>query len=124
MDTTAGIGPSIHIKGDVTASEPLTIAGRVDGTIAVDGHALTVAAGGHVQASVTAHTIVIGGIVNGRLSAGARIVVRETATIEGDLSAPAVSFADGATVHGKVETAARRAPAVPVVRLDAVRSAA
>ena len=124
MDTTARIGPSIHITGSVTASEPLTIAGHVDGTIAVDGHALTVDVGGRVQASVTAHTIVIGGSVNGRLNAGARIVVRETATIEGDLSAPAVSLADGATVHGKVETAARRGSAVPAARLEVVRPAA
>ena len=33
MDTTAQIGPSIHIRGQITAREPLTIAGRVDGTI-------------------------------------------------------------------------------------------
>ena len=124
MDTTAGIGPSIHIKGDITASEPLTIAGHVDGTIAVDGHALTIAAGGHVKATVTAHTIVIGGHVAGRINAGARIVVRETGTIEGDLSAPAVSFADGATVHGNVETAARRRSAISAAPLHAVPSAA
>ena len=124
MDTTVGIGPSIHIKGDVTAAEPITVAGHVDGTIAVDGHALTVAASGRVKANITAHTIVIGGNVNGRLNAGACIVVHETATIEGDLSAPAVSFADGATVQGKVETAARRPSAVPAPPLHAVPSAA
>ena len=124
MDSTAGIGPSIHIKGDVTASEPLTIAGHVDGTIAVDGHALTVVAGGRVKASVTAHTIVIGGCVRGRHNARALIVVHETATIKGDLSEPAVSFADGATEHGNVETAARRRSAVPATRLSAVPLAA
>ena len=124
MHTTAGIGPSIHIKGDVTASEPLTIAGHVDGTIAVDGHALTIAAGGHVKATITAHTIVIGGHVDGRLNAGARIIVGATGTIEGDLSAPAVSFADGATVHGRIETAARRRSAGPAAPLHVVPSAA
>ena len=124
MATIAGIGPSIHITGDVTASEPLTIAGHVDGTIAVDGHALTIAAGGRVKASLTAHTIVIGGHVDGPLNAGARIVVGATGTIEGDLSAPAVSFADGATVHGKVQTAARGRSAAPAAPLDAVPSAA
>ncbi len=107
MDAIATIGPSIHIKGEVTANEPLTIAGKVDGTIAVDGHALTVDAAGRVQATVTAHTIFIGGTVNGRFNAGSRIVVRETAVVEGDLHAPTVSLADGATLHGKVETATR-----------------
>ena len=124
MDATAGIGPSIHITGDVTASEPLTIAGHVDGTIAVDGHALTITAGGRVKASITAHTIVVGGHVDGGLKAGACIIVGETGTIDGDLSAPAVSFADGATVHGRVETAARRRSAVPATPLHVVPSAA
>lgn len=123
MDAIAGIGPSIHIKGDVTASEPLTIAGHVDGTINVADHAVTVDAGARIQASVSAHTIVVGGTVNGRLNAGARIVVRETANIQGDLSAPTVSLADGATVKGRVETARRETP-ISVVRLGAESSAA
>jgi cytoskeletal protein CcmA (bactofilin family) len=109
MDTSAKIGASIHIKGQIVAREPLTIAGHVDGTIEVNDHALTVAPGGRINADIVAHTIVVGGQVNGNLLAGARIIVRETANIEGDLSAPAVSLADGATVRGRVETAARTA---------------
>jgi cytoskeletal protein CcmA (bactofilin family) len=104
----ARIGPSIRIKGEVISREPLTISGVVDGTIDADGHPLTVDDGGKVTATITAHTIVIAGKVNGSLSADARIVVRETATIDGDLFAPAVSLADGATVQGRVETAARK----------------
>ena len=110
----AQIGPSIRIKGEVTACEPLTIAGHVDGTVAVEGHPLTIVAGGQVTADLVAHTIVVGGTVNGRLSAGTRIVVRETANIEGDLSAPSVSLAAGATVHGHVQTAERRTVGLPL----------
>ena len=105
----AQIGPTIHIKGELSAHDPLTIAGRVEGTIEIGGHALTVTPTGRVDAAVTADAIVVAGTVNGTLRAGARIVVRETATIDGDLSAPAVSLADGATVSGRVETTAARA---------------
>lgn len=108
MDTAAQIGPSIRITGEVTASEPLTVAGHVDGSIQVDGHPLTITAGGHASASLVADTVVVGGTVRGRVSAGARIIVRETAVIEGDLTAPAVSLADGASVRGRVETAERK----------------
>ena len=107
MDAVAHIGPSIRIKGEVTADEPLTIAGQVEGTIEVNGHALTVMPDARVHATVVAETIVIGGFMHGSLHAGARIVVRDTANIEGDLSAPAISVADGATVCGRVETTAR-----------------
>ena len=107
MNTTARIGASIHIKGEVTSQEPLAIAGRVEGTIEVDGHPLVADAGSDIHATVTAHTIVVAGRVNGSLMAGARIEIRDTATIEGELSAPAISLAEGATVHGRIETVGR-----------------
>jgi cytoskeletal protein CcmA (bactofilin family) len=109
MDTMARIGPSIRIKGEVISREPLTISGHVDGTIDADGHPVTVDDGGKVIATITAHTIVVAGQVYGSINADARIIVRETATIDGDLAAPAVSLADGATVQGRVETAPRKA---------------
>jgi cytoskeletal protein CcmA (bactofilin family) len=109
MDATAHIGPSIRIKGSVTAQEPLTIAGQVDGTVEVKGHALTVAPDAKLKATLTADTIIVSGTVTGSLQAAARIVVRETASIEGDLSAPAIGLADGATLHGRVETTKRPA---------------
>ena len=108
MNAIAHIGSSIHIKGDIAAQEPLTIAGRVTGTIDVSGHALTVTKEAQLTADVVAHTIVVGGHVNGTLSADGRIVVQQTATIEGDLSAPAVSVDDGAHLQGHFEIAGRR----------------
>jgi cytoskeletal protein CcmA (bactofilin family) len=108
METIATIGPSIHIKGDVTSCEPLLISGQVEGTVSVDGHALSVDGSGRLTATVMADTIVVSGWVSGNLRAGARIVVRDTATIDGDISAPIVTLAEGATVHGRVETAQRQ----------------
>jgi cytoskeletal protein CcmA (bactofilin family) len=107
MNTTAQIGPTIHIKGDVTSQEPLTIAGHVQGTIKVDGHALTVSPEGHVKGAMTAETIDVAGHVKGRVQGAVRIVVHETAKVDGDLSAPSVRLVDGATVHGRIETSAR-----------------
>ena len=107
MEQAAQIGPTIRIKGDVSAQEPLTVAGQVEGSIVVTGHPLTIATGASVNATVESHTIHIAGSVDGTVSAEARIVVRETATIEGHLSAPVVSLADGATVHGRIDTGAR-----------------
>ena len=109
MDTSAQIGPSIHIKGEVKANEPLTIAGRVDGSIDVSGHPLTVTEGGRITADIVAHTIVVCGNVNGRLTADGRIVVQQTATIEGDLSAPCVTVVDGAQLQGHFEVVGKRA---------------
>jgi cytoskeletal protein CcmA (bactofilin family) len=124
METAARIGSSILIKGTLIADEPLTIAGRVDGTVEIKGHALTLAAGGRLTADVTAETIIIDGQVNGSLTADVRIIVRATATIDGDLLAPSISVAEGATLNGKIETVAHRASLFPVPMLDAAPSAA
>ena len=114
MDAVAQIGPSIRIKGEVTAQEPLTIAGHVEGTIEVNGHVLTVMPDARVNATVIAESIFIGGYMHGSVHAATRIIVRETANIEGDLSAPAISLADGAMVRGRVETAVRVEAALPL----------
>lgn len=105
MDIAARIGSSIRIKGEVHAAEPLVVAGHVDGAIEVKGHALTIDPGGSVEATIGADTIVVSGKASGLLTATSRVVIKETATIDGDVSAPIVSLADGATVTGRIETA-------------------
>jgi cytoskeletal protein CcmA (bactofilin family) len=112
MDVPAHIGASIRLKGDITSSEPLTIAGHVEGSVTVNGHTLTIGAGSHITATVSADTIVVAGHVKGKLTAGTRIVLRETASVEGEAAAPSVSMVEGATVHGRIETSKKRALAL------------
>ncbi len=113
MNTAAHIGPSISIKGEVFAEEPLTIAGQVTGNVAVIGHPLTIAEGATVAADVVAHTIVVAGNVNGRLNADEKIVVHQSAHVEGDVAAPSLRVDEGASVDGRIEAAGRRlAPAL------------
>jgi cytoskeletal protein CcmA (bactofilin family) len=109
MDIVAQIGPSIRIKGDITAQEPLTIAGQVDGSIDVSGHHLVVTEAARVTATITAQTMVIGGAVSGRLNAAGAIVVKQTASVEGELAAPSVCVDDGARLQGKFEITGKRA---------------
>ena len=108
MSMSAGIGPSIRIKGEIVAREPFVISGHVEGTLDVDGHTLTVAEGATVAATVTADTVVIQGGVTGDLVAATKIVVRDTATVEGGISAPTISISEGATINGRVETTQRK----------------
>jgi cytoskeletal protein CcmA (bactofilin family) len=109
METTTQIGASIHIKGELTAKEPLTVAGRIDGSVDVAGHRLTITEAGRVTADIVAHTIIVDGHVNGTLSADASIIVHRTATIEGDLAAPSVTVDDGAQLQGRFEIGGKRA---------------
>ena len=108
MSSSSLIGPSITIKGDITADEPLTVAGRVEGTVSIASHPLTVDAGGHVNAEVHADSVVVSGHINGSVVATTRITVKENAVVEGTLSAPVLSVAEGAQLRGKIDVAGRR----------------
>ena len=99
MEAT-GIGPSIHIKGTISSQEPLVVAGQVVGSIDMPGFALTISPTATVEGDVAADGITISGRTHGRLQATSRIAVHETATVEGSLSTPVISVADGAAIHG------------------------
>lgn len=103
MQPTSVIGPSIVVIGDITADEPLTIAGRVDGTVRVNGHILTIDSTAHANANVQADSIVVGGHIVGALAATVRLVVQAGAVIDATLTAPLLSVADGAEVRGRIE---------------------
>ena len=105
---SAGIGQSIRIKGEIVAREPLVISGRVEGTIEVDQHTLTIAHDATVNAAITAESMLIEGTVQGDLAAITKIAIQPTARVEGECSAPIVSIADGAIVQGKIETTQRK----------------
>lgn len=109
MATSAQIGSSVVIRGELIAEEDVTIAGRVEGTIRIEGHGVTVNAGGHVAADIEARAIVVAGTVKGRLVAQERIDLRDGADVEGDLVAPRIGVADGARFNGGVEMPARAA---------------
>ncbi len=108
MSTTARIGKSIHIKGTLTADEPLVVSGHVEGSITVTGHALSITQEGHLDADAVADTIVIDGAAKGRLHANTRMTLRETATVIGEIIAPSLAVAEGATVQGRIDTGARK----------------
>ena len=108
METRAQIGKSIDIKGTITADEALVIAGRVEGSITVKGHALTITQEGNVIADAAADTILIEGTAKGKLNATTRMTLMATSTVSGEIHAPGLSVAEGAIVHAKIDTGARK----------------
>lgn len=104
MDRPAEIGSTIVIKGEITAQEDLVISGRVEGSIAVSGHALTVNEGAAITARIQARALVVSGRVSGTLTADERLELRQTADVDGEIAAPVLKVVDGAIFRGKAET--------------------
>jgi cytoskeletal protein CcmA (bactofilin family) len=99
----AGIGPSIAIVGDVTGEEDLTILGRVEGKIDLPKHSVTIGQGARVKADIHAKAVSVAGEVHGNLVASEQILIRKTATMLGNLTAPRVGLEDGCCFRGSVE---------------------
>jgi cytoskeletal protein CcmA (bactofilin family) len=96
-------GRTIVIKGDISGSEELVIAGRVEGSITLEGQTLTLAPDSHVTGTVIAASVVVAGSLDGRVEAGDRVEIRSTADVHGELSTPRLVVVDGATLSATVD---------------------
>ena len=104
----AWIGSSVEIKGDLTSSEDLTIAGKVEGDVTVKAHAVTIASEARIRGNITARAVTIQGQVIGTIASEGTVVVGATGNVEGDISAPRMAVAEGAVLHGRVQMSATR----------------
>ena len=98
-----GIGPSISIVGDLIGEEDVTVLGRIEGKIQVPKHAVTVGPSGRVSADIEAKLVRVEGEVRGNLNASEQILIRKTATMLGNLTAPRVGLEDGCRFKGSVD---------------------
>ena len=97
------VGQSVVIKGELSGKEDLIIEGQVEGKIELDDNTLTVGLHGQIRADVLAKTVIVLGTVKGNITATETINIRETATVEGELVAPRVGIAEGASVRGQID---------------------
>ena len=102
------ISGSILVRGDVVSSEDLVIDGQVQGTIELGDHSLTIGPAASVVADLSARVVTVSGSVVGNVTGSARVELKATATVEGDVTSPTFVMEEGATLKGKVDTGNRR----------------
>lgn len=100
---TATIGPSIHIKGDVTGEENLVIEGTVDGAVKVKNNDVTIGVSGKVKANIYAASISVEGELNGDLIGEDKVIIRNTGKVQGNIVSPRVSLEEGAKFKGSID---------------------
>lgn len=100
----AWISGAIVVKGDVVSKEDLVIDGQIHGSIELGDHSLTIGHGADVVADLAAKTITISGNVKGNVMGNAKVELKSTANVEGDISAPMFLMEEGAVLIGKVDT--------------------
>lgn len=103
VTTPTGIPPGLTISGELTASEDMTIDGRVDGQVTATGHHLVIGAQATVNAKLIARAVIVGGTVEGNILASERVRLLASATVRGHITTPSLFMADGATFTGTVD---------------------
>ena len=91
------------IKGEVTGSESLYIDGKIEGSINVSDHRVTIGRNGTVTANITAREAVIMGKVKGNITCSDRLDIRSEGSLTGDVTTQRISVEDGAILKGSVQ---------------------
>ena len=99
----AVIGTSIQIKGEMTGEEDLLINGQVEGKIELKRHTIIVGKAGRVKADVYGKVISVEGIVRGNLFGEDKVIIRQSGTVQGNITSPRVNLEDGAKFKGKID---------------------
>jgi cytoskeletal protein CcmA (bactofilin family) len=105
-DQTPSAGSTViargnHIQGTITGSSDVEIEGELKGAVDGTGH-LRIASQGVVEGNLAARTVVVAGTVRGDILAGETIQLETSASVEGNITAPRIRMADGATFEGEV----------------------
>jgi cytoskeletal protein CcmA (bactofilin family) len=103
MDCTSEIGATIVIRGELLAEEDVIVAGRIEGTVKMGGHRLSVSQGAQIAADVHARELVVSGQVIGSVTTVERLELQPTADVQGDVTTPVLRMAEGAALTGDVE---------------------
>ena len=114
----ASLGRSMTIKGELTASEDLTLHGQMDGRVTLPEHTLTIGPEADIRAEINAGAVVIMGTVVGNVTASKRVEIRSTGSVTGDISSPGLAIDDGGLVVGKVQMTGRKQAARRSVASD------
>ena len=97
------LGPSLHIKGDITGNDDLLVDGSVEGTIQLDGRTITVGTAAKLKADINAHDVVVSGQLEGNVRATRRIDIKKDASVVGNLTTPEIMIEQGAAFKGSIE---------------------
>jgi cytoskeletal protein CcmA (bactofilin family) len=103
--TVAWVGKSVIFRGDLISAEDMTIDGRIEGSIEVRDHYLTVGPNADIEADIVAKSVTIFGKIVGNVTSREKVEIRMGASVEADLSCQTLAIQEGAYFCGKVTMA-------------------
>ncbi len=100
------IGSSIIIDGEISGDEALVVQGTVKGKISLKEN-LFVEGSGVVEADIETQNVEVAGKVTGNIVASDKVELKTDCRVVGDIKAPRILIADGASFKGNVDMDAK-----------------
>ena len=100
------VGAKTTIKGEISGDEDILVEGVVEGQILITKD-LRVGPGGVVKAKVQAQSVVVSGQLLGDCQATHRVEIQATGKLMGNIRAPRVVIAEGASFKGNSDMTGR-----------------
>ena len=100
--SSAAIGASMVIVGEIYSREELLVDGEVDGKLELQ-HRLTVGPNGKVRATIKAREVVVYGNVQGDVEVSDKITIKKNGSLVGDIRTAGIIIDDGAYFKGSID---------------------
>jgi cytoskeletal protein CcmA (bactofilin family) len=102
-ETTATVvGRGTHVRGELTAEDPVDVAGTIEGPCRIVG-LCRVREGARITGDVTATSVVVEGEMTGSSLVAEKVEIRVAARVVADVRARTVAIAEGGFLQGHVE---------------------
>jgi cytoskeletal protein CcmA (bactofilin family) len=95
----------LTVRGDIETEGTLRIDGRLDGSIR-RADIVVIGTGATVVGDISAREVIVGGSVQGNVTATTRIELQPSAVVTGDIDAGAIMIQEGCVVQGRLTVTA------------------
>ena len=92
---------SLTLKGELRASEDITLEGRIDGPVSCESHSVVISQGAEVTGNIVARDITIFGRLAGQLIATEVVDIRPEAVVTGQVISRRFILNEGASFNGR-----------------------
>jgi cytoskeletal protein CcmA (bactofilin family) len=95
------IAAGMHITGDVETNGTIKIDGRIAGSV-LGARQVMLGRHGTIHGNLRAGEVVIGGLVDGAITADERLELQASAVVNGDIDTKSIVVLEGARINGAV----------------------
>lgn len=96
------ISAGTTISGDISCGGVLKVEGRIEGSV-LEARQVMLAKEGAIQGGVSAQEVVVGGVIDGPVTASDRLELQSSAVVNGDITTKSIVVMEGARINGGVK---------------------